>query len=164
MKRVVSLRIHDYAKRLGILLIMAILIAGIGSCDGASCGGLAEWYLGASSGEGGQVIVSGGPTFANGTVVMIGAVADECYECLNWTGDVADPYSPITTVTMDQAQNVTANFALLIYDLTVGSTDGGQVTTPGEATFPYDCGAVVPMVAAAEAGYYFVNWSGDVDH
>src|SRR4030042_1235854 len=164
MKTMVRSKIHRYVKRLGIFLITVILIAGVGSCDGgAGCGGLAEWYLACSSGEGGQGIVSGGPTFANGTVVMIEAVADECYEFLNWTGDVADPYSPITTVTMDQAQNVTANFALLIYDLTVGSTDGGQVTTPGEATFPYDCGAVVPLVAAAEEGYYFVNWSGDVD-
>src|SRR4030042_6894166 len=164
MKTMVRSKINRYVKRLGIFLITVILIAGIGSCDGASCGGLAEWYLACSSGEGGQGIVSGGPTFANGTVVMIEAVADECYEFLNWTGDVADPYSPITTVTLDQAQNVTSAFALLIYDLTVGSTDGGQVTTPGEATFPYDCGAVVPLVAAAEAGYYFVNWSGDVDH
>jgi len=163
MKRGVNSRIHDYAKRLGILLIMVILIAGIGSCDGASCGGLAEWYLGASSGAGGQVIVSGGPTFANGTVVMIEAVADECYVFVNWTGNVADPYSPITTVTMDQAQNVTANFALLRYDLTVGSTDGGGVTSPGEDTFTYDCGTVVPLVAAAEEGYYFGNWSGDVE-
>jgi hypothetical protein len=163
MKIVVSSRIHDYAKGLGILLIMVILIAGIGSCDGASCGGLAEWYLGASSGEGGQVIVSGGPRFANGTVVMIEAVADECYVFVNWTGNVADPYSPITTVTMDQAQNVTANFALLRYDLTVGSTDGGGVTSPGEDTFTYDCGTVVPLVAAAEEGYYFGNWSGDVE-
>src|SRR4030065_1785883 len=97
MKRVVGLRIHDYAKRLGILLIMVILIAGIGSCDGASCGGLAEWYLGTSSGEGGQVIVSGGPSFADGTVVVIEAVADECYTFVNWTGEGAEPHSPLTT-------------------------------------------------------------------
>jgi len=164
MKAILSSRVHDYMKRVGILLIMVILIAGIGSCDGASCGGLAEWYLGASGGEGGQVIVSGGPRFANGTVVTIEAVADECYTFVNWTGQVADPYSPITTVTMDQAQNVTANFALLSYDLTVGSTDGGQVTSPAEDTFTYDCGTVVGLVAVAEEGYYFVNWSGDVDN
>jgi len=163
MKAILSSRVHDYMKRLGIFLIMVILIAGIGSCDGASCGGLAEWYLGTSSGEGGQVIVSGGPTFADGTVVVIEAVADECYTFVNWTGEVADPYSPITTVTMDQAQNVTANFALMSYDLTVGSTDGGEVTSPDEDTFTYDCGTVVALVAAAEEGCYFVNWTGDVD-
>ena len=163
MKRVVSSRIHDYAKRLGILLIVVILIAGIGSCDGASCGGPTEWYLGVSSGEGGQVIVSGGPTFAPGTVVTIEAVADECYEFVNWTGaNVSDPYSAITTITMDQAQNVTANFALLSYNLTTDSTDGGQVASPGEGTFPYDCGTVVDLMAEAQAGYRFVEWSGDV--
>src|SRR4030042_1994595 len=124
MKTMVRSKINRYVKRLGIFLITVIRIAGIGSCDGASCGGLAEWYLGTSRGEGGQVIVSGGPTFADGTVVVIEAVADECYTFVNWTGEVADPYSPITTVTMDQAQNVTANFALLSYDLTVGKIGG----------------------------------------
>jgi hypothetical protein len=165
MKTMARSKIHRYLKSLGIFLIMVVLIAGIGSCDGgAACGGLAEWYLGASSSEGGQVVVSGGPTFANGTVVMLEAVADECYEFVNWTGAVADPYSPITTVTMDQAQNVTANFALLSYDLTTDSTEGGQVTSPGEGTFAYDCGTMVALVAAAEEGYYFGNWSGDVDN
>jgi hypothetical protein len=165
MKIILSSRIHHYVKRLGILLIMVSLIAGIGSCDGgAGCGGLAGWYLGTSSGEGGHVIVSGGPSFADGTVVTIEAVAEECYEFVNWTGaNVSDPYSATTTITMDQAQNVTANFALLSYDLTVGSTDGGQVTSPGEDTFTYDCGTVVALVAGAEEGYYFVSWSGDVD-
>jgi len=164
VKIVLSSRIHPYVKRLGIFLITVILIAGVGSCDGgAGCGGLAEWYLGTSISGGGQVIVSGGPRFADGTVVVIEAVADECYEFVNWTGaNVTDPYSPITTVTMDEAKNITANFALLSYDLTVGSTDGGQVTSPGEGTSAYDCGTVVALVAAAEEGYYFVNWSGAV--
>jgi hypothetical protein len=47
--------------------------------------------------------------------------------------------------------------------LTVSSTEGGEVTIPGEGTFSYDTGAVVDMVAVPEEGYYFVNWSGDVD-
>ena len=49
------------------------------------------------------------------------------------------------------------------YDLTIASTAGGSVTTPGEATFTYDEGTVVNLVAEAEEGYYFVNWMGDVD-
>jgi hypothetical protein len=163
MEIVVGSRIHDYAKRLGIFVITVALITGIISCEGGGCGGLAEWYLGTSSSEGGQVVVSGGPTFADGTVVMLEAVADECYEFVNWTGaNVSDPYSPITTITMDQAQNVTANFARLNYDLTTGSTDGGEVTSPGEDTFACDCGAVVGLAAEADEGYRFVQWTGDV--
>ena len=156
---------HHCVKKVGIFLIAVALIAGMISCDGGvSCGGGGgvEYELTTSSTEGGQVIVSGGPTFADGTVVAIEAVADECYAFVNWTGDVADPYSPITTITMDGAKSVTANFALLSYDLTVDSTDGGDVTSPGEDTFTYDCGTVVALVAAAEEGYRFVEWTGDV--
>jgi len=46
--------------------------------------------------------------------------------------------------------------------LTISSTIGGSVTTPGEGTFPYDAGTVVDLVAEAEAGYQFVNWSDNV--
>jgi hypothetical protein len=138
---------------------------GLASCDG-SCGGAPVQYeLNTSSGEGGDVIIPGEGIYADGTIVTIEAVPDECYEFVEWTGaDVADPYSPITTVTMDEAKSITAVFALLSYELTVDSTDGGAVTSPGEDTFTYDCGTEAELVAAAEDGYYFVNWSGDVDN
>jgi len=48
------------------------------------------------------------------------------------------------------------------YDLTISSTEGGEVTTPGEGTFTYDAGTVVDLVAEAEEGYRFANWTGDV--
>ncbi len=48
------------------------------------------------------------------------------------------------------------------YELTVSSTEGGSVTAPGEATFTYDEGEVVDLVAMAAAGYEFVAWSGNV--
>ena len=49
------------------------------------------------------------------------------------------------------------------YDLTIVSTTGGSVTTTGEAgPYTYGEGTVVNLVAEAEEGYYFVNWSGDV--
>jgi len=162
MKR--NSRIHQYIKRFGPLLIAGVLIMGLVSCDGSCSSAPAEYELTPSSTEGGNVVITGEGTYADGTVVMIEAVADECYEFVEWTGaEVADPYSPVTTVTMDEAKTITAVFALLSYDLTVASTDGGAVTSPGEDTFPYDCGTEVPLVAAAEEGYYFVNWSGDVD-
>jgi len=47
------------------------------------------------------------------------------------------------------------------YDLTIYSTSGGNVTTPGEGTNTYDAGAVVDLVATSNAGYDFVNWTGD---
>jgi len=50
------------------------------------------------------------------------------------------------------------------YVLTISSTEGGSVTTPGEGTYPYceEQGERVNLVATPDAGYRFVNWTGDV--
>jgi len=50
------------------------------------------------------------------------------------------------------------------YNLTISSTEGGSVATPGQGTesFIYDEGEVVDLVAEPEEGYQFVGWSGDV--
>lgn len=48
------------------------------------------------------------------------------------------------------------------YNLTVSSTEGGDVIEPGEATFTYDGGTLVNLVAEADEGYQFVNWTGNV--
>jgi aspartate 1-decarboxylase len=71
--------------------------------------------------------------------------------------------------TFSASQGQTYNFQIRAeaeeipeYDLTISSTAGGNVTTPGEGTFPYDEGTVVDLMAEAEEGYRFVNWTGDV--
>jgi len=48
------------------------------------------------------------------------------------------------------------------YTLTIISTAGGSVTTPGEGTFAYAEGEVVNLFAEPEEGYQFVNWTGNV--
>ena len=48
------------------------------------------------------------------------------------------------------------------YILTINSTAGGSVNNPGEGTFTYAEGEVVNLFAEHEAGYQFVNWTGDV--
>ena len=50
------------------------------------------------------------------------------------------------------------------YSLSISSTEGGSVTKPGEGAFPlYSEGRVVDLVATPDAGYRFVEWTGDVD-
>jgi hypothetical protein len=49
------------------------------------------------------------------------------------------------------------------YKLTVSSTEGSEVIEPGEATFTYDRGTLVNLVAEADEGYQFVNWTGNVN-
>jgi hypothetical protein len=47
--------------------------------------------------------------------------------------------------------------------LTVDSTTGGEVTTPGEGTFSFIYGSTVHLIASAQQGYAFSQWSGDID-
>ena len=47
-------------------------------------------------------------------------------------------------------------------DLTVSSTAGGSIITPGTGTFTYQKGTKVDLEATPYACYEFVNWIGDV--
>lgn len=49
------------------------------------------------------------------------------------------------------------------YDLTISSTAGGNVTSPGEGLYTCHAGSVVDLACEPEEDYRFVNWSGDVD-
>ena len=117
--------------------------------------------------EGGSVIEPGEDTFTydEGTVVDLVATPGEGYRFDEWTGDVgtiADVNAASTTITMNGDDSITANF-IAQYDLMINSTAGGNVTTPGEGLFPdCDAGMVVGLVATCDAGYRFVNWTGDV--
>ncbi len=66
--------------------------------------------------------VTGGGTYDHGTPAPITATTNPGYAFVNWTGDgIADPNSASTTVTVDAAKTVTANFA----PLAVRNTDTG---------------------------------------
>jgi len=47
------------------------------------------------------------------------------------------------------------------HELTISSTIGGFVATPGEGTFSYFAGTQIDLVAQAETGYGFVNWTAN---
>ena len=48
------------------------------------------------------------------------------------------------------------------YELTISSTEGGFVVSPGEGTFTYNKGKVVRVRARNCLGYWFYEWTGDV--
>jgi hypothetical protein len=127
---------------------------------------VAIYDLTTSSTAGGSVTTPGEGTFTydEGTVVDLVATPDAGYRFDEWTGDVgtiADVNAAATNITMNGDYSVTAEF-IRQYDLTISSTEGGSVTTPGEGTYTYDDGTVVDLVATPDAGYRFDEWTGDV--
>ncbi len=133
---------------------------------------LVQYSLTVSSSGGGSVSVPGEGTFTYdaGSVVNLVAAPATGYQFVNWTGDVDtidDADAASTTITMGEDCSVAANFepiATVRYDLTITSSSGGWVTSPGMGTFSYDAGTVVSLVASPTCiyQYQFVNWTGDV--
>ena len=63
-----------------------------------------------------------------------------------------------------EARDVTVYFSVPSeFDLHIASTEGGEVTTPGEGAFTRKQWMMVDLVAEAEEGYRFVDWTGDVE-
>ena len=125
--------------------------------------------LAVSSTLGGSVTTPGEGNFvyyANRTANLT-AVPDANYHFVAWTGNVstvANVTAPSTNITMNDSYSITASFALDpgYYSLTISSTEGGVVDSPGEGTFVYGNSTVVPLVAEPYEGYEFVKWTGDV--
>jgi len=163
MKTMIGSLTHRYMARVPIFLVTVVLIAGIVGCVPAECS------LTVLSAEGGEVMIpgEGSYTYYEGEVVNLVAVAEGGHRFVNWTGDVstiAEPRAAATTIIMNGDYSITANFEAIPvrYNLTVSSTAGGVVTTPGEGTFPYDEDTLVNLVAEPDEGYQFVSWTGNV--
>ena len=124
-----------------------------------------------SSTAGGSVIKPGEGTFirAAGTVVELVAAPDEGYQFVKWAGDVdtiVDINAPETALTMHDSYSITARFETWLEPvavLTISSTEGGSVISPGEGQIQSTLGSEVSLVVEPESGHRFAGWSGDVD-
>ena len=116
------------------------------------------------NGDGATDPAKGTHTYDEGTSVTVTATPSTGWEFVGWSGDGTGTSLSIT-VTMDSDKTVTATFETDedTFELSISSTDGGTVTTPGEGLFNRIEGAVVPLVAVADNGYEFVEWTGDTD-
>ena len=111
----------------------------------------------------GSVSPSGGE-YEAGVQVTVAASPASGYTFDHWSGSASDT-SPTISITMGHDYSITANFVAAPvdrYDLTISSTEGGSVTTPGEGAFTYSFATVVNLVATPANGYRFVNWTGNV--
>jgi len=103
-----------------------------------------------------------------GTVVDIDATPASGWQFDDWSGDVANPISSFTTVTMDEDKTIVANFSeilLPVYTLTVTckpSNGGDVVPAPTAWANQYEANASVTLTAIPIEGYIFSGWGGDL--
>jgi hypothetical protein len=117
MKITTGSKRYYYAARLGIFLVVAALIAGVGGCQG---GGL-QHKLTITSTAGGNVTEPGEGTFMydEGAVVNLVAEAEGGYGFVRWTcgcgaGIIADIGAATTSIVMSGNYSITACFGEII--------------------------------------------------
>ena len=118
----------------------------------------------------GTVTPASGTTYVFDESLAVAATPAAGWQFVNWTGagatNLVDPNSANTSIINPTAANtdLTANFILIEYTLTVNRTGGmgtGIVSvSPSQATYHY--GDVVTITAGEGAGETFANWSGDL--
>ncbi|PLX17254.1 MAG: hypothetical protein C0601_08085 [Candidatus Muiribacterium halophilum] len=110
---------------------------------------------------------TGEDSYYPGSDINILAIPDTGYRFLNWSGDtdyVGDINLANTTIRMPASNvNIQANFEVdtaQTYILTVNSGANGSASDD-TGTGPYNVEATVNISATPDAGYKFVNWTGD---
>ena len=101
---------------------------------------------------------TGAGTFNHGTSATLVATPAEHYHFVNWTKNgTAVSTNATYTFTVTEAGAYIANFEIDSYEITATAnpTDGGTVTGGGT----YNYGATATLVATANTGYHFVNWT-----
>ncbi len=95
--------------------------------------------------------------YDSGTVVTLTANPSPGYVFSTWSGDASGTSNP-TTVTMNSAKNVTANFTIKRFAISVTAVNGTVSISPNQSL--YDSGSIVTLTATPSAGYVFSGWSG----
>ena len=120
--------------------------------------------------------------YSEGEVVTITAIANSGWQFDGWDGDVAEPNSATTTVTMTSNKTATAKFSTIPFvtgyvtlemnTLPLWSDEGGRTNPkvlivieggPNIGTYPYATGTIVPITAIPDNGWQFDGWTGDID-
>ena len=101
-----------------------------------------------------------------GTVVTLNAVPTSGFVLQAWGGACSGVSTGACTVTMSQAQSVTATFSHLSYPLTVSISGNGTVADFGYFTCPTVCSytfvlsTFVILTPAPAPGWSFAGWTG----
>ena len=129
---------------------------------------LYRYTLTLSVGTGGTITTpSSSSVMVNyGAATTIVASPGTGYSFVNWTVasgtgvTFANANSASATVTLTGGNaTIKANFTIIQYSLTVTAGSNGVITTPASSPVTVSYGAATSIVASANTGYSFVNWT-----
>jgi YD repeat-containing protein len=111
-------------------------------------------------GDGSIIINPNKTNYDENETVTFTAKPNGCNEFSGWQGGCAGTTSSSCTLTMNSNQEVTAQFQIKRFQLSI-STEYGTVT-PSIAGDQHDCGTQLTLTAQPDTGYRFGHWdNGD---
>ncbi|MBS3816492.1 MAG: hypothetical protein KGY76_02890, partial [Candidatus Thermoplasmatota archaeon] len=113
------------------------------------------------SGQGTVDIEPDQAQYEHGTEVNLTAIPDQNWNFVEWTGDYQGTSENITIV-MDENKQITAHFSDTVYHTLKISIEGEGSTDPVEGNHTYEEGTDVNITATAAEGWYFQEWTGDI--
>jgi uncharacterized repeat protein (TIGR02543 family) len=96
--------------------------------------------------------------YDSNTVVQLMATPNIGYTFNGWSGDTTGLINPLN-ITMNTNKNITANFTIKQYSITLTSANGTVAASPNQIF--YDSNTAVQLTATPANGYTFSGWSGD---
>jgi len=108
-------------------------------------------------------------TAGENITVEINFIEPEVWEFDTWTGDIPEGQEneEQLSLKMTEDREITAHFTEEImeqeYELEIDSTEGGEVTEPGEDTYTHFSWEEIDLNAEPEEGYMFTGWAGDTE-
>ncbi len=100
-------------------------------------------------------------SYEYGTVVELTAVPDTGWSFSHWSGDLTGSENP-EYITINEDKEVTANFSINHYTLTIDIDGQGEVNKdPDLSSYPY--GTIVELTAVPDGAWEFSHWSGDLN-
>jgi hypothetical protein len=106
--------------------------------------------------------IEGVGQYLYGQTVTLTATAAQGYEFVNWTeNDVEISTDATYSFPAEENRNLTANFNVLSYTISVSANPSDMGTTEGGGTFEY--GETVSVKTKANEGYKFINWTENND-
>src|SRR5206468_2774995 len=106
---------------------------------------------GTSPSGAGTIARATGSKYDYGTQVSVTATANTGYQFTGWSGGTCTG-TGACSVTMTSDKSVTANFALVQYTLTTGTSPSGAGTIAPATGSKYDYGTQVSVTATANTG------------
>jgi hypothetical protein len=104
--------------------------------------------------QGGTAAGSG--NFEEGTSIFVSAEPSFGYKFVNWVGDGFSEQNSSVYLTLHDDLNLTANFELKKYQITIFESMGGSTIGSGF----YEYGTTAQITASPKKGYIFKEWLG----